>query len=310
MTYTELLQQREWHQKCQEILDRDKFRCQDCGNVGFHNESGYLRLRSVAKFDELFPHWSFDGQTLSQYLDACSCFSYEVIDKFLYEVLSDSINDIVQNVRLKKLYGKKTKYYSNIREQFNFIIASDDVASLSFVHSVEGCRLFDKVAILDTEIKGSCIHIIKFDRPISKGTYLNIQGGNYYLQNKYLCSEYEIGLTLGAFYIHISLEANAMLYHGLNVHHSYYIRGKKPWEYPDDALVTLCEDCHKKRHTSARIPLYDSSNLLIKGLCPCEKCGGSGYLSQYRHVENGVCFKCGGEGISLDDVHSNIKAAM
>jgi len=33
----------------------------------------------------------------------------------------------------------------------------------------------------------------------------------------------------------------------LNVHHAYYEAGKKPWEYPNDAMVTWCEDCHKKR---------------------------------------------------------------
>lgn len=34
----------------------------------------------------------------------------------------------------------------------------------------------------------------------------------------------------------------------LHVHHLYYEKDKKPWEYPDSALVTLCEDCHRKRH--------------------------------------------------------------
>jgi len=33
-----------------------------------------------------------------------------------------------------------------------------------------------------------------------------------------------------------------------NVHHKYYTDGKKPWEYPDKCLITLCEDCHEKRH--------------------------------------------------------------
>ena len=31
----------------------------------------------------------------------------------------------------------------------------------------------------------------------------------------------------------------------LNVHHVYYLKGKAPWEYPDEALWTICEDCHK-----------------------------------------------------------------
>jgi hypothetical protein len=31
----------------------------------------------------------------------------------------------------------------------------------------------------------------------------------------------------------------------LNVHHRYYISGRDPWDYPDEALVTLSEDCHE-----------------------------------------------------------------
>ena len=34
----------------------------------------------------------------------------------------------------------------------------------------------------------------------------------------------------------------------LNVHHIQYIAGRKPWEYDDEDLITLCEKCHKKRH--------------------------------------------------------------
>lgn len=31
----------------------------------------------------------------------------------------------------------------------------------------------------------------------------------------------------------------------LNVHHWYYASGRKPWEYPDEAFITVCEGCHK-----------------------------------------------------------------
>ncbi len=31
----------------------------------------------------------------------------------------------------------------------------------------------------------------------------------------------------------------------LQVHHRYYLAwGTEPWDYPDDALVTLCDECH------------------------------------------------------------------
>jgi len=33
----------------------------------------------------------------------------------------------------------------------------------------------------------------------------------------------------------------------LNVHHSYYERGLKPWEYPVESLHALCEECHRKQ---------------------------------------------------------------
>ncbi len=33
----------------------------------------------------------------------------------------------------------------------------------------------------------------------------------------------------------------------LNVHHSYYEKGLAPWEYQDESLHCLCEDCHRKR---------------------------------------------------------------
>ena len=30
----------------------------------------------------------------------------------------------------------------------------------------------------------------------------------------------------------------------LAIHHRYYVKGRAPWEYPDFALVAVCEDCH------------------------------------------------------------------
>jgi len=31
----------------------------------------------------------------------------------------------------------------------------------------------------------------------------------------------------------------------LHVHHRIYISGKDPWDYENNLLVTLCEDCHE-----------------------------------------------------------------
>src|SRR5262245_53386302 len=32
----------------------------------------------------------------------------------------------------------------------------------------------------------------------------------------------------------------------LNVHHTYYEKGKPPWDYPIESLKCLCEPCHVK----------------------------------------------------------------
>jgi hypothetical protein len=46
----------------------------------------------------------------------------------------------------------------------------------------------------------------------------------------------------------------------LGCHHRYYLPGKEPWDYPDNALVTLCEDCHI-RETESR-DAYEKELLL------------------------------------------------
>lgn len=33
----------------------------------------------------------------------------------------------------------------------------------------------------------------------------------------------------------------------LEVHHRHYVRGRKPWEYPDVAFLCICRDCHEER---------------------------------------------------------------
>jgi len=34
----------------------------------------------------------------------------------------------------------------------------------------------------------------------------------------------------------------------LNVHHAYYVTGRRCWDYPSFSLETLCWECHKLRH--------------------------------------------------------------
>lgn len=42
----------------------------------------------------------------------------------------------------------------------------------------------------------------------------------------------------------------------LQVHHTYYTSDSLPWEYPDEALVTLCDLCHLKEEFIKFIKRY------------------------------------------------------
>lgn len=81
-----------------------------------------------------------------------------------------------------------------------------------------------------------------------------------------------------------------------HVHHTYYISGRLPWQYPQEDLQFLCHLCHAHIHQHEKIPVYsNNSKTECRYLTLCDKCNGSGYLPQYEHVQNGICFQCNGE---------------
>ncbi len=46
----------------------------------------------------------------------------------------------------------------------------------------------------------------------------------------------------------------------LHVHHKWYQKGKKVWEYPNVCFITLCDECHDHWHfmqEQQKIDLYD-----------------------------------------------------
>lgn len=82
----------------------------------------------------------------------------------------------------------------------------------------------------------------------------------------------------------------------LHVHHRYYIEGVWPWQYPQEALVTLCNWCHAELHANEKVPYYrhENNQLIEWNLTPCSRCNGAGFLPQYHYVEDGICFRCHG----------------
>jgi hypothetical protein len=56
----------------------------------------------------------------------------------------------------------------------------------------------------------------------------------------------------------------------LQIHHIYYDPDYiNPWDYPDDLLTTLCNECHEKE---SQVTISDISELFVKDLlllCNC-----------------------------------------
>lgn len=48
----------------------------------------------------------------------------------------------------------------------------------------------------------------------------------------------------------------------LQVHHLVYEKDKKPWEYADEDLITLCEECHQ-RETEENSEIYGYFKILV-----------------------------------------------
>lgn len=78
----------------------------------------------------------------------------------------------------------------------------------------------------------------------------------------------------------------------LHVHHKYYQEGRLAWQYPSDALVTLCWSCHENLHSSISVPHLDVFGNPVGSLTPCSRCYGAGWFPEYSHVQSGVCFRC------------------
>ncbi len=82
----------------------------------------------------------------------------------------------------------------------------------------------------------------------------------------------------------------------LHVHHRCYRKKFKIWNQPESDYVTLCNVCHRIVHENQLIPFYNENGDIYQYLTPCWKCGGLGYLECYKHIDNGICYACNGDG--------------
>lgn len=111
-----------------------------------------------------------------------------------------------------------------------------------------------------------------------------VQQGKYETYHHYYWagnSKYDIHLKDYSLTINFDFGPN---YHltvpRLNVHHKIYYKNRNLWDYEDDCLVTLCEDCHHYVHslTNIGVPIVEEQpnghNILI----------GKTQAKPYQHI--------------------------
>lgn len=308
MTYSELLQQREWIAKSASIIQRDAFRCQKCGSIGYHSMS-FCICKDSHDLDQMFEGWTFNELPFSSFIEKerNTSSQYQKCDPPINPYINYDYGDFkINGYGFYSFYAKEL-FDLRVWNAFCYCpmtLKEKPIYRRRFVNS-ESIKNFNdivKCAIIKKSLKEEVFlfygNAYIFDYNIVKDYIVSI-------------SDYIFPFTNGDIVISVSYKNFVCSFYvkrshikGLNVHHTYYIKGKAPWEYEDDALITLCEDCHQKAHQS-NIPVYRSDKMLYANAInaiTCDRCNGSGYLPQYAHVEEGVCFKCWGEGVMLESL--------
>lgn len=313
MTYNELLSQEQWQEKCIEILHRDQYRCQKCGALGYHNDA-YYECDTADELDSLLKGILIEDNEPSEFMkrikNGSTLWNVNILNN---KDETDNNSSINGNI----LYDLSISIGPRFFPPFIVPTATKDI-------------------IQEKKCKGSYLLIDKNNVKVSAEINLQYSTGCLFIFedsyfDKYIvriekrwptgASGDELGIVFwGSIIISICyqercvslefldksvIDANGnylktpITPKALNVHHKYYINGKNPWEYDSDALITLCQDCHCHEHKSTRTPIYRDlyNKQLIAYAEICDRCGGSGYLPQYHHVEGGICFKCRGEGV-------------
>lgn len=284
MDYHSLLQEDQWKVKCMAILERDHCICQDCHKKGIH--STYFPINNIEDIEELFPNTLFNGMKLTCYLQNC-----------------EWIKNIRVPVRISSKLIADNIFYSYF-ETYDIWTHYDFISNyeLSEIHFRKAIDNELQMEYNNIKIDGR-MFAFSFEEKVSNTNYAAIKyhcGGNSSLLE---ILEIHIFYNNKLYYLYFShldyIDKKPVFnFTQLHIHHKYYIKDRNPWEYENDALVTLCAECHQKRHNTTNIPLYSAEKeLLITNLPMCNRCQGRGYIPQYHYYCEGICFKCFGEGV-------------
>ena len=277
--YAQLLKNKEWEKKRESILKRDDYTCQKCGCRGFSFRS--FKISNYSELEELMYGWTIEDKPVIDFLKDIKWSSDEYISMSIFERKHIRLNRWLINFSDNEnntfsYVSDNSLLHSYLKEEFlNIKICNNDRESSTsidlYAFKLRSCNLNNYIKIFD---KVGDVSIL-----IDNKLYI------FRTQNPYHIFRFKF-----------------LNFVTLHVHHKYYIENKNPWEYDNDALITLCSECHSETHNQEATPLFSKDGqLLILNLPICNRCNGRGVLPQYKYYMNGVCFKCLGTGVYMFD---------
>lgn len=318
--YQELLNAYEWKNFSNEILKRDNYTCQICHKKGFQNRL-LIPIASLNEALDFFSDYRFDGNPLQNvindkrnckrnefYFKATKChnifrpFVEQKDNETTYQRILETFE--YEDTRLFCDHAPPGKVFFYHKPLYCMLMAHDnfDISTLkplmgkeydisdNLIYGLMLQSFVKKNDILNNDLYAACFMIDHFCRTS------NVEGG--YIQVIDNVKSQLVKVITNEFCIFIDLwnDGQKKLFPKLNVHHTFYYYGNTlPWGYYWKDLITLCEDCHHHLHMKDEIPIYDINMRKINDeLKTCDRCGGTGFLPQYNHVQNGICFKCHG----------------
>jgi hypothetical protein len=77
----------------------------------------------------------------------------------------------------------------------------------------------------------------------------------------------------------------------LEVHHLEYFKGKEPWEYPEDMLITCCRNCHQSEELRFKHEKYLMRALKFTGFLAMDILAFASLLQKDKEFKNTILSK-------------------
>lgn len=296
MGYNELLKDEKWKSFSSQVILRDGYKCQKCNKFGFRSDL-YIPISSLENALNIFDNCLFDGKSLREIINIPVSFN---------NVYHFNQSSILDNLHSPSITAESDGSYIGKVCTLGDILLYNEKPIIKEVPFNYKMFSIKEMTNENNNVLYKHIFIRVAHFPLSsdaKNGYINLTTGKTH--NDYsddilniITNEYFISIDICRFFNISPTESieKESFFTRLNVHHTFYkYNNSVPWDYNTDDLITLCEKCHLHLHNTENIPIINEYYTDISAsLQTCDRCSGKGIISEYKHVEGGICFKCRG----------------